>query len=123
MLPGFKSRTTPAKPINVPSQVSLVIFSRESVLKRAIHNGSAAIISETTPVGTCFEETATLPKPKPRVTKPRTEALRYSALGITNSLLPFVKKIKAKRINPASEKRIPIERSGGIVAITFAMAK
>jgi hypothetical protein len=74
-------------------------------------------------VGTCFEETATLPRPKPRVTKPRTEALRYSALGITNSVLPFVKKTKTMRINPANVKRIPIERSGGIVAITFAIAK
>jgi hypothetical protein len=81
------------------------------------------MMSATIPEGTCFSATATLPKPNPRSTNPRIDDVAISTRGTFISLNPRVRLMMRVRRTPAIRKRIPILRSGGIVSMTYAIAK
>jgi hypothetical protein len=51
------------------------------------------------------------------------EADAISGRGIRNSLDPCLKNMNVKRIKPANVKRMPIDSNGGMLSMTFAMAK
>ena len=89
----------------------------------AIHNGSAAIMRATIPEGTCFSATATFPSPNPRSTNPRIEDVAISARGTFISVIPRVAAIINVSKTPAMKNLIPMLSSGGIVSITYAIAK
>ena len=112
---GRTSTTSPAKPTNVLAIAGRLGRSPVALRMAMSHNGTDAITSEASPVGTCRSATKRIPF-APGSSTPISNAEPSARRATRNGARPLRTSTIAAINPPASRKRTPAAKSGGIVS-------